>query len=78
MLMIADRFLCEYIFRCSLKQAEKRDNGPSKRVLFMHVPEKGMPYSIETGADVVKTLVEGMVRDGEGLRLHEDQGYIGL
>lgn len=76
--MLAYRFLCEYIFRCSLKQAERRDKGPSKRVLFMHVCEAGMPYTIETGVDVVKTLVEGMVRDGEGLRLQDEQGYAGL
>ncbi|KAF8533021.1 hypothetical protein BDD12DRAFT_867422 [Trichophaea hybrida] len=35
---------------------------------FLHVPPEGKRYGIQTGRDVVLKVVEGMVRDGEGLR----------
>ncbi|TGZ82351.1 peptidase C15, pyroglutamyl peptidase I-like protein [Ascodesmis nigricans] len=63
----AGRFLCEYIFRASLMEARKRGEEEMKRVLFLHVPPAGKPYSVEMGAEVVKRIVEGMVSDGEGL-----------
>jgi pyrrolidone-carboxylate peptidase len=59
----AGMYLCEYIFRASLLEAEKR--GKMGRVLFLHVPPRGKPYSVETGVEVVKTVVEGMVVSGE-------------
>jgi hypothetical protein len=34
----------------------------------LHVPPEGKRYGIQTGRDVVLKVVEGMVRDGEGLR----------
>lgn len=66
------RYLCEYVYRASLMQAAKRGKDFSKRVLFMHVPPKEQPYNVETGIEVVKKLAEGMVRDGEGFKGHEE------
>ncbi|KAI5809794.1 hypothetical protein DFH27DRAFT_160532 [Peziza echinospora] len=40
----------------------------SKRVLFMHVPNVGQPYSIEDGVRALEQVVVGMVLDGEGFR----------
>ena len=39
----------------------------SKRVLFMHVPNVGKPYTIEDGVKELKSVVIRMVLDGEGL-----------
>ncbi|KAF8472569.1 hypothetical protein BDZ91DRAFT_715303 [Kalaharituber pfeilii] len=44
----------------------------SKRVLFMHVPPVGNPYSIDNGIECLKQVVALMVMDGEGLRLGAD------
>ena len=40
----------------------------SKRVLFMHVPDVGHPYSIPDGVKALEQVIVGMVLDGEGLR----------
>lgn len=66
-------YLCSYIFRAALLEAEKRgDSGErkdlKKRVLFLHIPPAGRRYGIQTGRHVVMKIAEGMVRDGEGLR----------
>lgn len=60
----AGLFLCEYIYSRSLMEAKKRGLEKAK-VLFMHVCADGKPYSIETGVQVLKRVVEGAVRNGE-------------
>ena len=66
-------YLCSYIFRAALLEAEKHGESGEpkdlkKRVLFLHVPPEGRRYGIQTGRHVVMRIAEGMVRDGEGLR----------
>jgi pyrrolidone-carboxylate peptidase len=61
-------YLCGYIFRASLLEAEKRGDEWRKRVAFLHVPPEGKKYGVQTGREVVLKVVEGMVRDGEGVR----------
>lgn len=60
----AGRYICEYIFRTSLRCAA----DPARRVLFLHVPPEGMPYSIETGRKLLEELVIAFVTEGERLR----------
>ncbi|CCX32779.1 hypothetical protein FPQ18DRAFT_322109 [Pyronema domesticum] len=62
-------YLCGYIYRASLLEAEKYEGeADKKRVCFLHVPPNGKRYGIETGCEVVKKVIEGMVRAGEDLR----------
>ncbi|KAA8904958.1 hypothetical protein FN846DRAFT_13110 [Sphaerosporella brunnea] len=61
-------YLCGYVFRASLMEAEKRGDAYRKSVAFLHVPPQGKKYGIETGREVVLKVVEGMVRDDKGVR----------
>lgn len=60
----AGRYMCEYIFRTSLRCA----TDSTRRVLFVHVPPEDEPYSIETGKKFLEKLIIAYVTEGERLR----------
>ncbi|KAL0631273.1 hypothetical protein Q9L58_009872 [Maublancomyces gigas] len=60
----AGRYMCEYIFRTSLRCA----TDPTRRVLFLHVPPENMPYGIEEGKQFLEKFVIAFVTEGERLR----------
>ena len=65
--MNAGLYLCEYIYSRSLIEAKKREIEKPK-VLFMHCCADGVPYTVHTGVEVLKKVVEGAIRDGEKAR----------
>ena len=59
----AGRYLCEYVYFASLREEETA--GESGRVLFLHVPPEEAGGSVDVGVEVVKAVVEALVRCGE-------------
>ncbi|KAH8153642.1 uncharacterized protein LAJ45_02455 [Morchella importuna] len=65
----AGRYLCEYIYRTSLRCAEHS----SRRVLFLHVPPEDDPYSIKTGVGMLEKFIIAFVTEGERLRRKQEK-----
>lgn len=52
----AGRYLCDFVFYCSLAAAEKSDTK-STPVLFLHCPPTGHPHSTEEVTDAITKVV---------------------
>ena len=54
------RYLCDFIFYCSLAEAQRkslRPTGVSAKVLFMHVPPAGVPHTLGEMTDTIRKVV---------------------
>lgn len=58
----AGRYLCDFIYFCSLAELEKK--GEYKRVLFLHVPVEADEVSVKRGVEITTELIRAVVVSG--------------
>ena len=61
--MDAGRYLCDFIFYCSLAEAKRKHNRTGKvtKVLFVHCPPVGEPQTPYEVAEVLKLIIAHVV-----------------
>ena len=68
--MDAGHYVCDYTYYCSMAEARrtaaKHDKGKHTKVLFMHVPPAGQPFTTEEVTEAVKKIIVwvSQMRDG--------------
>ncbi|KAH7101526.1 peptidase C15, pyroglutamyl peptidase I-like protein [Auriculariales sp. MPI-PUGE-AT-0066] len=63
----AGRYLCDFIFYCSLAEAqlakEEQRAQSARKVLFMHVPPAGLPHTLDEMTQMIRHVVSWVVID---------------
>ncbi|KZV91511.1 peptidase C15, pyroglutamyl peptidase I-like protein [Exidia glandulosa HHB12029] len=55
------RYLCDFIYYCSLAESRRRLGIPAIPVLFMHVPDVGEPHSVDEMTETVRKIVRFVI-----------------